>query len=107
MKLSEKQQQFTAMLGKLIVFATEQGLGLTLGRGWVSTVENARVGGHKNSLHLRKLAQDFNLFDAEGRYLTRTEDHAVLGEYWKSIGGTWGGDFGDGNHYSLEHEGMR
>jgi len=30
-----------------------------------------------------------------------------LGLYWESIGGSWGGRFGDGNHFSLEHEGRR
>jgi len=30
-----------------------------------------------------------------------------LGEYWESIGGSWGGRFGDGNHYSLKYKGRR
>ena len=30
-----------------------------------------------------------------------------LGEYWESIGGSWGGRFNDGNHYSLEHNGVK
>ncbi|HAO1973206.1 TPA: M15 family peptidase, partial [Escherichia coli] len=31
------------------------------------------------------------------------------GEYWESIGGTWGGRFSraDGNHFSLEHNGVK
>jgi hypothetical protein len=32
-----------------------------------------------------------------------------LGEKWEAMGGTWGGRFShpDGNHFSLEHEGVR
>lgn len=54
------------------------------------------------SFHSKRLAVDFNLFK-NGRYLTSTESHRPLGEYWESIGGTWGGRFNnkDGNHYSL------
>ncbi len=50
----------------------------------------------------RRLAIDLNLF-RDGRYLETTEDHAPLGLFWESLGGTWGGRFRDpdGNHYSL------
>ena len=59
-----------------------------------------------NSLHYIRLAIDLNLFEA-GKYLRSSKDHAVLGLYWESLGGSWGGRFGDGNHYSLEHKGVR
>lgn len=59
-----------------------------------------------NSLHKQRLAVDFNLF-RDGQYLTGTEDHGPLGECWVSLGGSWGGRFKDGNHYSLEHEGRK
>ncbi|MFQ9337054.1 MAG: M15 family metallopeptidase [Varibaculum sp.] len=52
---------------------------------------------------------DFNLF-VNGQYKTRTEDYLPLGEYWESLGGAWGGRFKsrpDGNHFSLEHNGVR
>lgn len=39
--------------------------------------------------------------------LTASSGHKLLGEYWESIGGTWGGRFNDGNHYSLEHNGVK
>jgi hypothetical protein len=60
------------------------------------------------SLHRIRLAVDLNLFK-DGKYLKDTDDHQELGEYWESIGGFWGGRFrnADGNHYSLEHNGMR
>jgi hypothetical protein len=49
---------------------------------------------------------DLNLFK-DGKYLALTEDHKPLGEWWESQGGAWGGRFNDGNHYSLEHEGIK
>ena len=54
--------------------------------------------GSKSSRHRVRLAIDLNLFK-DGKYLTETEDHEKLGEYWESIGGIWGGRFNDGNHY--------
>ena len=106
MKLGDKQRKFTGMLNDLISFAEDQGYELTLGRAAVSVAANAADGGHPNSLHLRRLAIDLNLFK-DDVYLRDTEDHILLGEFWESIGGTWGGRWNDGNHYSLEHEGMK
>ena len=94
MTLREKQSLFTQMVGKLIEFAYATGYELTLGDAWAKT-------GHKeNSFHYKRLAVDLNLF-RDGRYLSSTEDHAPLGHYWESLGGTWGGRFNDGNHYSF------
>jgi hypothetical protein len=56
--------------------------------------------GAAKSFHKKRLAIDINLFK-DGKYLDDTESHREFGEFWKSIGGTWGGDFKDGNHYSL------
>jgi hypothetical protein len=57
--------------------------------------------GEASSFHKLKLAADVNLFK-NGRYLSSTASHRPLGEWWESIGGTWGGRFSkaDGNHYS-------
>ena len=91
------------MVAKLITFATENDYELTFGDAY----RDDRCGyGHSTSLHRKRLAVDFNLF-REGRFLRTTEDHAPLGHYWESLGGSWGGRFNDGNHYSLEHQGMR
>ncbi|MGL4925620.1 MAG: M15 family metallopeptidase [Plesiomonas shigelloides] len=113
MKLSEKQQKFTSMVGKLIAFADAKGLGLTFGEAYRTEAQakaNASTGkGIANSLHCQRLAVDFNLFK-NGEYMTKTEDYRELGEYWESIGGSWGGRFTsrpDGNHFSLEHHGVR
>ena len=82
------------MVALLILHAEQLGYEVTFGDAWAST-------GHKiNSFHYSRLAIDLNLFK-NGRYLTSTGSHTPLGEYWESIGGSWGGRFGDGNHYSL------
>ena len=88
-----KQSEFVKATALLILFAYQQGFELTFGDAYATT-------GHiVNSFHYRRLAIDLNLFRGS-EYLTSTEDHRILGEFWESIGGTWGGRFGDGNHYS-------
>jgi hypothetical protein len=95
MTLGQKQRKFTLMISKLITFAYDNGFELTFGDAFATS-------GHRDgSFHYKRLAVDFNLF-IDNTYQTTTESHKPLGEYWKSIGGTWGGDFKnpDGNHYS-------
>jgi len=100
MTLRQKQSLFVKKIALLIGFAYEKGFEITFADAYATT-------GHKsNSLHYSRLAIDLNLF-RDGEYLTETEDHKVLGEFWESIGGSWGGRFDDGNHYSLEHDGRR
>ena len=111
MTLGQKQRKFTRMIADLIVFAYEQGYELTLGDAFRDPRVHGPVGEKKsyssaNSLHKERLAIDFNLFK-DGRFLTQSEDHRPLGEYWESLGGSWGGRFNDGNHYSLEHGGRK
>ena len=100
MTLREKQSKFVKMVALLIQYAYELGYELTFGDTY------ARDGHIFGSLHYIRLAVDLNLF-RDGEYLTSTEDHLVLGEFWESIGGSWGGRFRDGNHYSLEHNGRK
>lgn len=110
MTLSEKQALFTVMIAKLIFWADEHGYRLTFGEAYRTPEQaklNAQSGkGIASSLHTQRLAVDFNLF-INGVYQTTTDAHRPLGEYWESIGGTWGGRFNDGNHYSLEHNGVK
>lgn len=100
MTLRQKQSKFVRMAALLVQFAYERGYDLTFGDAWAST------GHKKKSNHYIRLAIDLNLFQ-NGKYLKETEDHRELGEFWESIGGSWGGWFGDGNHYSLEHGGRK
>lgn len=111
--LGQKQRRFTRMIADLIIWAYAHGYELSFGDAYRDPKLHGIVGekkgyGAAKSLHKSRLAVDFNLFQ-DGQYLSRTEDHRPLGAYWESIGGTWGGRFsdGDGNHYSLEHEGRK
>lgn len=113
MTLGEKQQLFTIMVANLVLWAETHGYRLTYGEAY-RTPEQAALNAKKrsgiiNSLHTQRLAVDFNLF-INGEYQTRTEAYLPLGEYWESLGGSWGGRFRtnpDGNHFSLEHNGVR
>lgn len=92
----QQQSEFARMVALLIMYATQLGYEITFGDAW------ARDGHKAGSFHYKRLAIDLNLFK-DDRYLTETEDHILLGQFWKHIGGSWGGDFKnpDGNHYSL------
>ena len=112
LSLRQKQSLFVVMVGKLIAFAGEKGYDLTFGEAYRTPEQaqrNADAGiGIKDSLHTKRLAVDFQLFK-DGVYLTASDDYKPLGEFWESIGGSWGGRFSkpDGNHFSLAHEGKR
>lgn len=94
MKLNKLQFQFTWMVCQLIDFAYKNGYTLTFGDAL------AKDGHIKGSYHYKALAIDLNLFK-NGIYLKDTSDHKILGEFWESIGGTWGGRWDDGTHYSF------
>lgn len=104
MSLGEKQRKFMKMTSLLLAFVnTLPGYELTAGRGHVV---DAKLKSGKLSLHALKLAHDWNLF-INGKYQRTTKAHKLLGDFWKKLGGSWGGDFDDGNHYSLAHGGRR
>lgn len=114
MTLGEAQREFTRCVGELIGFAYAQGFELTFGETY-RTPEQARINAHAgtgivNSLHIKRLAVDFNLFRG-GKWLQQTADHAALGAHWKTLHpmARWGGDWErkkDGNHYSFAWEGV-
>lgn len=120
MTLREKQSLHVRFVGLLIEFAYQNGYELTWGQTLRSKEEAARNAasgaGISNSLHNVGLAVDLNLFK-DGRWLTDSESHRPLGDFWKSLHPEcrWGGDFRDkhgrpkpdGNHYSIEFEGRK
>lgn len=63
------------------------------------------------SLHDIGLAADIDLYDGDGNWLSKTEDHKRFGEWWEDRAEAyhlplkWGGRFRDGNHYSFEWNG--
>ena len=118
MKLGAKQEVFSRLMCQLVTHMHEQGYEVRMGEVWRSKAaaeDNARRGvGIVNSCHRLKIALDINLF-LDGDYLTTTEDHRVFGEFWEGLGAAhgvntcWGGRFKrrDGNHYSIEHNGVK
>lgn len=114
MTLGQQQRLFAQLLPRLLDEA--QGLypiGVVVGeveRSKAAADWNAAHGkGISKSLHLLRLAVDIHLFDGDGVYLTSTEAHRQLGEWWEAQHPLcrWGGRFNDGNHYSLEWEGRK
>jgi hypothetical protein len=95
------------LVGALIMRAYCTGYEISLGDAHRSDEEAERLG-FRNSNHTRSIAIDLNLF-RDGRYLSKTEDHRELGEWWEAQDELcrWGGRFGDGNHYSLEYKGVK
>ena len=111
MTLGQKQRKFVRMIADLIVWAYDNGYELTFGDAYRDPRLHGQMGwkvgyGAASSCHKIRLAIDLNLFK-DGVYMDSTEAHTPLGEQWEKMGGTWGGRFKDGNHYSLEHEGNK
>lgn len=100
--MRQKQSRFAYYIGKLILKAYDLGFELTFGDAWALPCPRCGWYGHSDvSKHKERLAFDLNLFK-NGKYLTTTEAHRPLGEYWESLDVhcSWGGRFDDGNHYS-------
>ena len=115
MTLGQKQELFSRLIVKLMQFAFDNGYEIRCGdffrdervHGEPGTKKDGSYS-HKDSTHKFKLAGDLNLFK-DGKFLTDDKDHEPLGLYWESLHPLcrWGGRFNDGNHYSLEHEGIK
>lgn len=114
MTLGEKQRRFTELVARLISWAYDEGYELTFGEAYRTPEQaalNAKTGaGISNSLHTQRLAVDLNLF-INGVYQPKSEAYEPLGAYWKELDPDcrWGGDFAkpDGDHFSLEHNGVK
>lgn len=116
MKLSQKQRIFTRNIGCLIEYAYQEGIELTLGEahrtesqgllnffgydvvkngiGLLDLVKRKRTSWTTHSLHLSRMAVDFNFFIG-GDLTYRKEDIQILGDYWESLHlkNRWGGNF--------------
>lgn len=115
MTLREKQSWFVILVGRLIAEATRRGYALTFGEAYRSPEEATRLAkagnGIASSLHTSRLAIDLNLF-LDGKYQSSTAAYLSLGEWWEAqstteLTCTWGGRFGDGNHFSVAHGGRK
>ncbi|MDP3333232.1 MAG: M15 family metallopeptidase [Methylococcaceae bacterium] len=105
--LLDDQDRFAGMVAGLIVEIRKSGYKVSLGDCYRDARLHGDFGekkgyGAAKSFHKKRLAIDINLFK-DGRFLSKTEEHKRFGEYWESLGGTWGGRFNvpDGNHYSF------
>jgi len=103
MTLHESRCQFTHMLALLILKAQELGYEICIGKDGMYHMPG--------SLHYEGLAADFDLYK-NGEYITDSTGHQELGQFWISLGGSWGGYFkgsskGDFNHYSMSWNGKK
>lgn len=101
----------SALLEHILASGYELTWGETLRKKAEAEANAASGAGIAHSLHLLGLAIDLNLFK-DGVWLTDSQSHAPFGAYWKSLHPLcrWGGDFKpkpDGNHYSVEWQGVK
>ena len=103
MGLRDKQTVFAGMLGRLLCKAEDLGVPVCILEMYRS-VETQKgyvargVSKTMSSKHLSGLAVDLcfiaDLKD-DGKMNYKAEDYRRLGEFWESLGGTWGGRWGD------------
>jgi len=105
--LGDKQELFTRCLVQLLLRMHLEGYQVRMGQVERSPEEAARLG-KPNSVHTLRLAADLHLFQ-DRHYLTETKDHETFGVFWERLHPDcrWGGRFGDGNHYSITHDGVK
>lgn len=97
MTLGQKQEEFSGMLGKLIVWAYEQGYRIRMGDVF------AHDGHRPNSNHYKKLAADLYIFKP-GASEQDMEAHRRMHDAWDALGGAPRIE-NDMNHYSVKWEG--
>jgi hypothetical protein len=121
MTLGDKQRLFARLIGEFIVWCYVNDYEITFGEATrppeLAALYASQGRGIANSLHGKRLALDINLFlDSsleadEDVYQKDSEAYLPLGKKWESMHPLcrWGGRFSkpDGNHFSLEHEGVR
>lgn len=98
MSMVSEQAAFLLDMCKLIQYATERGFTLTAGELY-RTPEQQEIylktgrSSTMNSLHLKRLAVDFNIF-RDGKLVGDKTILAPLGAYWESLHplNSWGGN---------------
>lgn len=114
MTIREKRCLFSILFAKLIIRVRERGYECAIDQVKRTKEEakaNAESGaGIANSLHIIGLAGDLLLYK-DGQYLTKSEAYEEFGSFWEGLHPLcrWGGRFKkpDGNHFSVEHEGVK
>jgi hypothetical protein len=97
MTLRQKQSVFLDMVGKLICHAQALGITIFVLEWYRSEERQAQLRAAGKSWIARSKHQDglaVDLVVMDGRGVTwDVARYKPLGEFWKSIGGTWGGDW--------------
>ena len=115
MTYREARCRFSEALAELILHARDLGYEAAFNEVMDRVTEKDPTTDHMpGSLHELGLAADLDLYK-DGKYLSATEDHRVLGSWWIARGRNlglplaWGGEFTkpDGNHYSITWSGRR
>lgn len=121
MTLREQRVLFSRLISELVLWVNQQpGYACAydqVKRTAAEAAANAKKGtGIARSLHTDGLAADLLLY-RDGIYQEFSEAHAFIGARWKQMHSLarWGGDFKDargrpkpdGNHYSLERDGVK
>jgi hypothetical protein len=105
--LVDRQAKFLLSACKLIEYATSLGYQVTGGE-LERTQEQAALyvkqgKGILNSLHCQRLAIDLNMY-LNGMLKADKKSLELVGKYWESLGGTWGGRFkayDDSRHFEM------
>jgi hypothetical protein len=112
-ELSDKQVRFNEKQAEFCIWCRDNGYRLSDGDAYRDPRLHGDVGtklgyGHASSAHKNRLARDYNLRIGDV-YQTTSEAYAPLGEKWLSMDedAAWGGEWGDGNHFSFEHNGVK
>ncbi len=107
----KKQVRFNQMLGGILIYADIHDIDLIINSFIRTAEEQAKQfqigrrgiigekpitpndGYIKISRHQTKKAIDLQIVDREGQNINEPEKYKFLGEFWKTRGGQWGGDF--------------
>ena len=100
-ELGTKQEDFTVMIAKLILWGDSQGYRMRLGEGY----DDDNTGHTKGSLHYIKLAQDIFIYKP-GAKEQDMDAHKRMHDCWDTLGGAPRIEK-DLNHYSFTWEGRR
>lgn len=103
MTIGEKQEMFTILYCNLLTFLL--GKGYRIRQKHLLRCAGCKVG-HDRSLHRIGLAIDLVFMEGDDP-IEDSARYTEAGEFWEHLGGSWGGRFGDGGHFSIEHNGVR
>jgi hypothetical protein len=113
--LHQRQVLHVRLTSELIAWAETQGYALTWGETFRTQAQanaNAASGaGIAHSLHLLRLAVDFQLFDAAGNYVSDAAAYKPLADYWLTLDPLCCAGYYfhsvDADHFSITYQGIQ